>query len=188
MSLEGIALVLRNLRGRLDPEQAISGAASGATWPSPVAECVADLDAYDQALVSAAGMLEVPLPSPPPGDRRFTPDQRAQAEAGLVDAGVDLRGERLDGEPDREPHVEGDAPLTTAGAAAESLRRLLGAPEPGDSPADTPPGPPLPQPGIGSSNGRALWRCEHCDWEAAAWVRPECPRCYTMSTQAVRWL
>lgn len=83
--------------------------------------------------------------------------------------------------------VAGEQPKRSAAEVTDELRRLLGAPEPDDCPTDTPPGPPLPQPVAGSANGRALWRCEHCDWEAEAWVRPQCPRCYTMSTQAIRW-
>lgn len=90
MSIEGLAGVLRTLRARVDPERALAAAASGAAWPSRDAEGIADLDAYDQALVTAAEMLEVPLPSPPGGDRRFTPAQRGQVEAGLRDAGVDV--------------------------------------------------------------------------------------------------
>lgn len=90
--------------------------------------------------------------------------------------------------PAPEPGAAGELATTSAGGAAEDLRRLLGAPEPADCPADTPPGPSLPPTGVGRSNGRALWRCEHCGWEGTAWTRPECPRCYTMSTQALRWV
>lgn len=82
--------------------------------------------------------------------------------------------------------MTGDA-SSSAGAAADELRRLLGAPEPADCPTDTVPGPPLPPPKHGRVNGRAVWQCEHCQWEGEGWVRPECPRCHTMSTQAVRW-
>lgn len=78
-------------------------------------------------------------------------------------------------------------PSPTASEASDELRRLLGAPEPGDVPTDTPPGPALPVP-EGLTRGRAVWRCEHCAWETEAWVRPQCPHCYTMSTQAVRWV
>lgn len=81
----------------------------------------------------------------------------------------------------------GGRPTSSAAEVADELRRLLGAPEPADCPTDTPPGAPLPEPPAGSVNGRAVWRCEHCSWEGEAWVRPQCPRCYTMSTQAVRW-
>ncbi|MGI9119687.1 MAG: hypothetical protein ACR2G7_06145 [Acidimicrobiales bacterium] len=199
MSIEGIALVLRNLRSRLDLDQAVTACQTGSTGPSRGAGCVADLDAYDQALVSAAAMVDVPLPPPPEGERRFSAEQRAQVEADLVAAGVDLQGG--DQEPGgiestmdlpstslQAPFSAGEPTRTSAGGAAEDLRRLLGAPEPADCPADTPPGPSLAQPGVGRSNGRALWRCEHCGWEGTAWVRPECPRCYTMSTQALRWV
>lgn len=78
----------------------------------------------------------------------------------------------------------GPSPATEA---AEDLRRLLGAPEPADVPLDTPPGPHLAAP-EGLTRGRALWRCEHCGWELEAWVRPQCTRCHTMSTQAIRWV
>ncbi len=81
----------------------------------------------------------------------------------------------------------GDPPARSAGEAADDLRRLLGVPEPEECPTDTAPGPPLPPPAAGLVNGRAVWGCEHCDWEGEAWVRPQCPRCYTMSTQARRW-
>jgi hypothetical protein len=91
VSVEGLAAVLRGLRARVEPERALAAAASGAVWPSPEAECVADLDAYDQALLTAATMLEVAVPAPrPDGDRRFTLAQRAQVEAGLREAGVDV--------------------------------------------------------------------------------------------------
>ena len=90
MSIEGLAAVLRGLRARVDCERALAAAAAGAVWPSSEAECIADLDAYDQALVTAAEMLEVPLPPAPEGDRRFTPAQRSEVEAGLRQAGVDV--------------------------------------------------------------------------------------------------
>lgn len=77
---------------------------------------------------------------------------------------------------------------SSAAEAAEALRVLLGAPAPADSRADTPPGDPLPRPEAGRTAGRARWRCEHCGWETEAWVRPECARCYTMSTQAIAWV
>ena len=76
----------------------------------------------------------------------------------------------------------------SAAEAAEALRILLGAPAPGEGPTDTPPGPPLADPGTGYTSGRARWRCEHCGWETEAWVRPQCDRCHTMSTQAVSWV
>lgn len=79
-----------------------------------------------------------------------------------------------------------EARKPSASEASDDLRRLLGAPEPGDVPTDTPVGPPLPKP-TGRTTGRALWRCDHCGWEAEAWVRPQCPHCYTMSTQAISW-
>lgn len=79
-------------------------------------------------------------------------------------------------------------PTPSASEAAEELARLLGASSPGNGPIDTPPGPPLPDPGHHRTNGRARWRCEHCGWEVEAWVRPECSRCYTMSTQAIAWV
>jgi rubrerythrin len=83
----------------------------------------------------------------------------------------------------------GDLPpqAQTAAEASDELRRLLGAAEPADVPTDTPPGPPLEAPD-GLTRGRAVWRCEHCGWEGEAWVRPQCPHCYTMSTQAIRWV
>lgn len=90
MGIEGLAAVLRGLRARVDPERALAAAAAGAVWPSSEAEGIADLDAYDQALVTAAEMLEVPVPPPPEGDRRFTPAQRAVVEAGLREAGVEV--------------------------------------------------------------------------------------------------
>lgn len=90
VGIEGLAAVLRGLRSRIDPERAVAAAAAGVTWPSSDAECIADLDAYDQALVTAAEMLEVPLPSAPEGDRRFTPAQRTEVEAGLRDAGIEV--------------------------------------------------------------------------------------------------
>lgn len=83
--------------------------------------------------------------------------------------------------------MSGERRARSAAEIADELRHLLGAPEPEDSPADTPPGPPLASPAAGPINGRAVWRCEHCAWEGEAWVRPQCPRCYTMSTQAIRW-
>lgn len=84
-------MVLRNLRGRLDVDRAsASGSVDGSAWPVPLRECTADLDAYDQALVSAATMLDVALPPQPPGDRRFDAEQRRQVERALVTAGVEL--------------------------------------------------------------------------------------------------
>lgn len=90
MGIEGLAAVLRGLRSRIDPERALAAAAAGVTWPSSEAECIADLDAYDQALVTTAEMLEVPLPPSPGGERRFTPGQRTEVEAALRDAGVEV--------------------------------------------------------------------------------------------------
>lgn len=91
-------------------------------------------------------------------------------------------------EPPDTGHAGGTPPIhPTASQASDELRRLLGAPEPGDVPTDTAPGPALPAP-EGSTRGRAMWRCEHCGWEGEAWVRPQCPQCYTMSTQAIRWV
>jgi hypothetical protein len=91
VSIEGLAAVLRGLRARVDPQRALAATATGAVWPSPEAECIADLDAYDQALVTAAEMLEVPLPPPPvEGERRFTLAQRAEVESGLRQAGVEV--------------------------------------------------------------------------------------------------
>ncbi|MBW3547392.1 MAG: hypothetical protein KY452_04540 [Actinobacteria bacterium] len=90
MGIEGLAAVLRGLRSRVDPERALAAAAAGVTWPSSEAECIADLDAYDQALVTTAEMLEVPLPAPPEGDRRFTPAQRTEVEAALRHAGIEV--------------------------------------------------------------------------------------------------
>lgn len=83
--------------------------------------------------------------------------------------------------------VEADHRSSPATEAADELRRLLGSPEPADVPADTPPGPALPAP-EGKTLGRAVWRCEHCGSEYEAWVRPQCPECFTMSTQAIRWV
>ena len=84
-------MVLRNLRGRVDFDRASTAAAADESeWPVPLRECTADLDAYDQALVSAATMLELALPPQPPGDRRFDGEQRRQVERDLVSAGVDL--------------------------------------------------------------------------------------------------
>lgn len=90
MGIEGLAAVLRGLRARIDPERALAAAAAGVTWPSREAECIADLDAYDQALVTTAEMLEVPLPPPPEGERRFTPAQRTEVEAALRAVGVEV--------------------------------------------------------------------------------------------------
>ena len=85
-----MTLVLRNLRGRLDVERASAAAHDESAWPVPLRECTADLDAYDQALVSAATLLEVALPPQPPGERRFDTEQRRQVERALVAAGIDL--------------------------------------------------------------------------------------------------
>jgi hypothetical protein len=98
MSLQGVTMVLRNLRSRLDLDRALAAAGDDSAWPLPLRECTADLDAYDQALVSAATMVEVDLPPQPPGERRFDPDQRRQVERGLAAAGIDLG---LDGDEDR---------------------------------------------------------------------------------------
>lgn len=91
-------MVLRNLRGRLDLDRASAAGDDASPWPVPLRECAADLDAYDQALVSAATMLELPLPAQPPGDRRFDTEQRRHVERALVAAGVDLP---LEGEDDQ---------------------------------------------------------------------------------------
>lgn len=83
-------MVLRNLRSRLDVDRALAAPHDESAWPLPLRECTADLDAYDQALVSAATMLDVAVPPQPPGDRRFSAEQRRQVEEALTGAGIDL--------------------------------------------------------------------------------------------------
>lgn len=83
-------MVLRNLRSRLDLDAAVEAGGRESSCPGFGRECVADLDAYDQALVSAALALGVALPSPPPGERRFDPAQRRAVEEGLAGAGLDV--------------------------------------------------------------------------------------------------
>ncbi len=90
MSIEGVTMVLRNLRGRLDLDRAVAAGVRESACPGLGVECVADLDAYDQALVSAATQLEVALPPPPPGDRRFDPERRRAVEIALAGAGIDV--------------------------------------------------------------------------------------------------
>jgi len=82
-------MVLRNLRSRLDLDRALATGDDG-PWALPLRECTADVDAYDQALVSAAAMLDVAVPPPAPGPRRFDIDQRRRLEAALEAAGVEL--------------------------------------------------------------------------------------------------
>jgi hypothetical protein len=79
------AELLRSLRRRLDAFEAVE-APSGAE----IAAWELDLYAYDEALVTAADVLDVPVPEGARDD--LTPEHRAMLEAGLAAAGLDVRG------------------------------------------------------------------------------------------------
>lgn len=55
----------------------------------------ADLVAYDQLLVDAASMLEVPTPEVPTPAGPLTARQRDRLETGLAAAGMDIRTDDL---------------------------------------------------------------------------------------------
>lgn len=77
--------LLRSLRRRLDGFEAADqlSDAEASAWEL-------DLYAYDEALVIAADVLDVPVPDGARED--LTPEHRAVLEAGLAGAGLDVRG------------------------------------------------------------------------------------------------
>lgn len=77
--------LLRSLRRRLDGFEAMvePSDADIAVWE-------VDLYAYDEALVIAADVLDVPIPEHV--REELAPADRADLEAALADAGLDVRG------------------------------------------------------------------------------------------------
>lgn len=62
------------------------------TWPTKVAEWTADLDAYDDVILTLGEMVGVPSPIPPGAQRRLLFEDRVTLEQRLTDAGLDLIG------------------------------------------------------------------------------------------------
>jgi hypothetical protein len=84
--LERLAAQLRKLHAEIE--------SYGTTrwWPTKAEEWVADLWRYDNAMVSAAGLLDIAVPPRPPQDamRRLSPAERAELERLLAASGVDV--------------------------------------------------------------------------------------------------
>ncbi len=78
------AEVLRSLRRSLDRYQALAHPS-----PAEVDRWELDLYAYDEALVTAADLLDVEVP--PEARDELTPDHRALLEEALAGAGLDVR-------------------------------------------------------------------------------------------------
>jgi|GEM_PF-2699500 len=76
--VERVATLLRELRGRLDAEP-----------PLPFDEWELVLYAYDEALVTAADIFDLEVPAAARDE--MGPDDRADLEQALTDAGLDLR-------------------------------------------------------------------------------------------------
>ncbi|MDQ4096372.1 MAG: hypothetical protein M3144_00675 [Actinomycetota bacterium] len=62
------------------------------TWPTKVAEWTADLDAYDDVILTLAEMVRVPSPVPSGAQRRLLFEDRVRLEQLLTEAGIDLIG------------------------------------------------------------------------------------------------
>ncbi|HEX2193326.1 MAG TPA: hypothetical protein VHH09_09040 [Acidimicrobiales bacterium] len=75
--LQRMTALLRELRGRLTQEP-----------PLPSDQWELQLYAYDEALVTTADLLDVPVPQAARDE--MGPDDRAAIEQALVDAGLDL--------------------------------------------------------------------------------------------------
>ncbi|MGH9149057.1 MAG: hypothetical protein ACRD0D_02530 [Acidimicrobiales bacterium] len=82
--VERLAATLRQLRRRLDGFEA-----DPPTDPDGVARWEIDLYAYDEALVAAADVLDVEVQ--PAAREDLAPAHRAEIEAGLAGAGIDVR-------------------------------------------------------------------------------------------------
>lgn len=85
--LATLAADLRGLRRRLQVDA--RGAASRP--PSDGKEWAAVLSAYDEALLAAAAMLEVPAPTLGPLRRLLNVRERRCLEESLAEAGLDVR-------------------------------------------------------------------------------------------------
>jgi hypothetical protein len=62
------------------------------TWPTKVAEWTADLDAYDDVILTLAEMVGVPSPVPAGAQRRLLFEDRVHLEQRLTESGIDLIG------------------------------------------------------------------------------------------------
>ncbi|HEX2065059.1 MAG TPA: hypothetical protein VHE80_11630 [Acidimicrobiales bacterium] len=62
------------------------------TWPTKVAEWTAELDAYDDVILTLGDMVGVPSPLPPGAGRRLLFEDRVTLEQRLAEAGLDLIG------------------------------------------------------------------------------------------------
>jgi len=81
-----LAADARTLRRRLAEYRSTSE-----TWPTKVADWTADLDAYDELLVTIAEMVGVPSPVPDGARRRLLLEDRVRLEEQLAEAGLDVR-------------------------------------------------------------------------------------------------
>lgn len=61
------------------------------TWPTKVADWTADLDAYDELLVTLAELVGIPSPVPEGARRRLLLEDRVRLEEQLAEAGLDVR-------------------------------------------------------------------------------------------------
>jgi hypothetical protein len=93
--LARVATLLRSLRRSLDAYLDLADPS-----PAEVDRWEIDLYAYDEALVTAADLLDVEVP--PEARDDLTPDHRARLERALAGAGLDVRaaGDPGSGAPD----------------------------------------------------------------------------------------
>jgi len=78
--VERVTTLLRELRGRLSAEP-----------PLPFDEWELVLYSYDEALVTAADIFDIDVPAAARDE--MGPDDRAELEQALTDAGLDLRAD-----------------------------------------------------------------------------------------------
>ena len=76
--VERVTVLLREIRARLDADP-----------PLPYDEWELQLYAYDEALVTAADIFDIDVPITVRDE--MSPDDRAELEQALTDAGLDLR-------------------------------------------------------------------------------------------------
>lgn len=87
MSIESVAVQLRNLRTRIDAQRA-----NQHSWPTKEEELAADIDRYDRRLIKAAAMLGVTTPASRRREQFLLSEpDREQLEHRLAESGLDVR-------------------------------------------------------------------------------------------------